>query len=133
MENNIIKQPKIFLIIGIAYLLIFSIISLYFLLIEFDIEGFIAIILICIPGVIFLLFGLLWKIEICNTEYIYTNFIGIKKRYKYHYLDIKWNKNGYKIYKDKKVITRVSIYAQNFESLQNKILEVKKMESKKKH
>lgn len=123
-ELNVIKQPKAFLFVGVAGLIVFLALAFFVLfapasmLADFDedmrVPYAILLFVFCLPYVIFLLFRLIWRIEVKEDSFIFRNVFGKKKEYGYDHISIKQTRQGAKIYlKDKRIVS-ISYFNENW-------------------
>lgn len=61
--------------------------------------------------------GTNWKIALDDDCFYFTNTIGIKKRYRYDEIRIKYIRAGYRVYKGKRHIVGISYLQENYDAL----------------
>lgn len=123
-ELNVIRQPKAFLFVGVAGLIVFLALAFFVLfapasmLADFDedmrVPYAVLLFVFCLPYVIFLLFRLVWRIEVKEDIFIFRNVFGKKKEYGYEDINIKQTRQGSKIYLKDKRIVYISFYCENW-------------------
>lgn len=111
--KNIIYAPELYFLGGLMSLVIIlpCPIVIHFAMFDFYATLFISL-LIFLPGLPFsiltLLYGMNWKIEVKEKEFIITNIFKKQKNYKYTDVEIKILKYCYKIYYNNKRICTIS-------------------------
>ena len=121
---NVIRQPKAFLFVGVAGLIVFSALAFFVLfapasmLADFDedmrVPYAVLLFVFCLPYVIFLLFRLIWRIEVKEDSFMFRNVFGKKKEYGYDDIVVKQTRQGAKIYLNDKRIVNISYFFENW-------------------
>ena len=126
-ENiKIIRSPSSWFMIGavggsfLVYLDLFATLGSLGIIFPYTEDGYIVNILF-IP-VIFLCIGFIlmytaWRVEVRETELLYSDILGRKKIYRYDEIEIEPFASGDKIYQNGKYQFKVTIYATNYSSL----------------
>lgn len=127
-ESNIIRQPKMFLYVGVPGLIVFFALAFFVLFApssmiadyDDDMRAPYAVLffIFCLPYLILLLFRFVWRIEAKEESFIFRNVFGKKKEYKYDDINIKSTLQGTKIYINDKRILSISYYHENWYALE---------------
>ena len=105
-DGNILRFPMLYRglpALGVAVFVLMYLITLIIQPEKWQ-EGLIVILIISVPcSIVFTVFSL-WRVEVGKEEFLYRNFIGIKKQYRYEdiYLDglvFRLRANGKKVFK----------------------------------
>ena len=134
--SNIIRQPKVYLYIGIGGIVIFLGIALFFLfaperMIANYEDGirlpiFFVFLIICMPYIFFIIIRIIWKIEIGESEFTYRNIFGRKRTFKYDEIKMEPLKSCTRFYCKDKYIMRIFYHHENWNGLEKAIQVYKK-------
>lgn len=124
--NNIIRQPKLYAIVGIGGLMIFTSGAAYAFV--DNAWPYAIIILLIVPlYLFFVLLRINWKIEIFADEFEYTNLWRKKRKYKFQEVKVKQLSRSTRIYKNEKHLVGISYLQDNWSALETAIYRYKKL------
>jgi formate/nitrite transporter FocA (FNT family) len=135
---NIIRQPKDYLLSGIACFLL-SIGLTFFVLCSERIESdkpeaiisIVFIFLLSIASMFVIVVYINWKIEIGISEFIFTNAFRRKRIYSYEDIEMRQLKACTRFYYNGKHIVAISVLQKNFNALENAIFDYRLTEMNK--
>lgn len=126
VDPHILQQPKWYIWIGIAVIVMDLALVLFIVLLpEGTVEpegaripGCIVLSLPSIIAIIIIFFAANWKITIGEDSFIYRNMFRCIKTYQYTDVAIKEKSASTRVYKEKKKIVTISHFISNYENLQ---------------
>ena len=116
-DKNVLTFPRFYRMVSLA-LFIFSVIGCVCILaFQFD-EWRYTIILVCVfglPGLTMFTMWSLWRVDIIEDGFVYRNYIGITRIYRYEDLEYSRHPKGlvWNFYKDGKRVLRMAYYIEN--------------------
>jgi hypothetical protein len=130
-DDNIIRQPKQYLYVGIASTILWFCAVLFILFCpermiadyEDGIRLWLAIPFagMTLPGIFIILISVNWKIEVGETEFTFTNTFGRKRTYQYSDVEVRNLKACTRFYHKGKHIVGISFLQENFDALEDAI------------
>ena len=131
-KTNVIKQPRLYLFVGVIGCIVFTSIALFFLLAPGSmIAGykedmprwplFLIFFAINIPYLLFILVQLNWKIVVNEDEFVFRNIFGKKRVYKYADVSVKQLSRCTRFYQNEKHIVGISFLQDNWDCLEKAI------------
>lgn len=134
--NNIIRQPKEYLYAGIIIIssCIFSILFIAFMpeyMIVNYAKGMKLVMIsvamtIMLSGLYFIILQVIWRIEIKENEFEFTNTFGRKRTYKFDEVEVRHLSRCTRFYKNKKHIVGISMLQENYDALEKAIFRYRK-------
>ena len=119
IDENVIKQPILYLVIGIGGICCFFIIGLYFIIVQFDLIAIAFLWGFALLYIPILPFAINWKIELYDDGFIYTNMFAKKRKVFFDDVTLKDTGKGCFVYdKNGKRIVGVSYLQPNSDALE---------------
>lgn len=126
---DIIKQPHWYFTVGIMGIICFSVIGLYFILNQRELDSAIIMFVFNIPYFIIILFEKNWRVVFKENEFEFRNLFGKVKMYDYKSIETKDTGRSLIIYLNKKRVVSISFLIKNVDLFQQKINKYKKSSS----
>ena len=120
-DKNILEFPLFYRIVPLVLFGFSAVGSICILLFRFEEWSFIIIIMgfFGLPSLIMFILWSLWRVDIKDNGFIYRNYFGRKKEYKYEDLEYKMHPKGLirNFRKDGKKVLRMAYYIENGDRL----------------
>lgn len=123
-NKTILQIPQLYRIVAFIAFCVFTIASICILLFQFEEWPFIILIMgfFGLPSLIMAVMWSLWKVEIKPDGFIYRNFFGRKKEYKFIDLEYQMHPRGLKwyFYKGNKKVFCMPYYIEGGDNLEKR-------------
>ena len=129
--SNIIKQPKLYLGVGIVGVVVFTAGGILAFLTDPE-PYYISVFPMVLLSIAIIFVAALWKIEIKDDEFTFRNMWGIKRTYKYNEVTVRQLERSTRFYRRGKHIVGISYLQDNWDGLQKAIKKYQKNREKQK-